>query len=81
MPFDPEQHVPTAPEAASTEPSQLLTRLIAELDPLSRALLLLYLDERSYREIAARRWPSLYVSHSVARAQAALDEIDAFARE
>ena len=52
VPFDPEHHVPTAPDPASTEPSQLLTRLIAELDPLSRALLLLYLDERSYREIA-----------------------------
>jgi RNA polymerase sigma factor, sigma-70 family len=51
VPFDPDQHVPTAPDATATEPSQLLTRLIAELDPLSRALLVLYLDERSYREI------------------------------
>jgi RNA polymerase sigma-70 factor (ECF subfamily) len=29
-----------------------LNRLIAELDPLNRALLLLYLEERPYREIA-----------------------------
>ena len=26
--------------------------MIAEIDPLSRALILLYLEERSYREIA-----------------------------
>jgi len=31
---------------------QSLQRLIAQLDPLNRALLLLYLDERSHREIA-----------------------------
>ncbi|MGH8445382.1 MAG: RNA polymerase sigma factor [Solimonas sp.] len=30
----------------------LVGRLIAALDPLNRALLLLYLDDRSYREIA-----------------------------
>jgi len=30
----------------------ILHRLIAMLDPLNRALLLLYLDDRSYREIA-----------------------------
>ena len=30
----------------------ILQEVIAELDPLSRALLLLYLDERSHREIA-----------------------------
>ena len=29
-----------------------LNRLIAELDPLNRALMLLYLEERPYREIA-----------------------------
>lgn len=52
VPFDPEQHVPAAPDAPATEPSRVLTILIAELDPLSRALLLLYLDERSYREMA-----------------------------
>jgi hypothetical protein len=31
--------------------------------------------------VASRRWPDLYVGHSIARAQAALDEIEAFARE
>jgi hypothetical protein len=30
---------------------------------------------------ATGRWPNLYVGHSVASAQAALDEIDSFARE
>lgn len=53
VPFDPDQHVQTAPDTAATEPARLLARLIADLDPLSRALLLLYLDERSYREIAS----------------------------
>ena len=31
--------------------------------------------------IASRRWPDLYVGHSIAWAQAALDQIEAFARE
>lgn len=31
--------------------------------------------------VASRRWPNLYVGHSIAWAQAALDEIEAFARE
>lgn len=31
----------------------LLQRVIASLDPLDRALLLLFLDDLSYREIAA----------------------------
>jgi hypothetical protein len=31
--------------------------------------------------VASRRWPNLYVGHSIAGAQAALDEIEAFARE
>ena len=30
----------------------MLAKFIAQLDALNRALLLLYLDERSYREIA-----------------------------
>ena len=30
----------------------MLNRLIAELDPFNRALMLLYLEERPYREIA-----------------------------
>lgn len=42
---------------AGTEPDLdervgLLHRFIADLDPLNRALLLLYMDERSHREIA-----------------------------
>jgi len=40
-------HEPDADDA-----SRLLARFIAQLDALNRALLLLYLDERSYREIA-----------------------------
>lgn len=31
--------------------------------------------------VASRRWPNLYVGHSIAWAQAALDEVEAFARE
>src|SRR2546423_6677439 len=41
---------------AATEPDErmaLLQRFIATLDPLNRALLLLYLDDHSYRDIAA----------------------------
>jgi RNA polymerase sigma-70 factor (ECF subfamily) len=34
------------------EDMQLLYRFIDELDPLNKALILLYLDEQSYREIA-----------------------------
>lgn len=41
---------PPAPEP--DERIAALNRLIAELDPLNRALVLLYLEERSYREIA-----------------------------
>jgi len=40
---------------AATDPQErvaLLQRLIATLDPLNRAFLLLYLDDHSYREIA-----------------------------
>jgi RNA polymerase sigma factor (sigma-70 family) len=44
---DPVSHEPDADEAP-----RLLARFIAQLDALNRALLLLYLDERSYREIA-----------------------------
>ena len=40
-------HEPDADDA-----SRLLAKFIAQLDALNRALLLLYLDERSYREIA-----------------------------
>lgn len=47
-----------ASEIAAPEPAQSderiteLDRLIQQLEPLNRALLLLYLEERSYREIA-----------------------------
>jgi RNA polymerase sigma-70 factor (ECF subfamily) len=39
-------------DAAGAERVNLLYAFIDRLDPLNRALLLLYLDERSYREIA-----------------------------
>ena len=41
-----------AADDADADRLQSLQRLIAQLDPLNRALLLLYLDERSHREIA-----------------------------
>jgi len=44
---DSRAHEPDADEA-----QRLLADFIAQLDALNRALLLLYLDERSYREIA-----------------------------
>lgn len=44
---DPVVHEPDADEAP-----RLLAEFIAQLDALNRALLLLYLDERGYREIA-----------------------------
>ena len=44
---DPLAHEPDADEAP-----RLLAEFIAQLDALNRALLLLYLDERGYREIA-----------------------------
>lgn len=40
------------PEPDTDEAPRLLAAFIAQLDALNRALLLLYLDERSYREIA-----------------------------
>jgi RNA polymerase sigma-70 factor (ECF subfamily) len=52
VPFDATRHDPPAPEAASDEPARLLEQFIATLDPLNRALLLLYLDEHTAREIA-----------------------------
>jgi len=42
----------TALEPGADEAPRLLAEFIAQLDALNRALLLLYLDERSYREIA-----------------------------
>lgn len=42
-----------APEAAPADPRlELLETFMQALDPLSRALLVLYLEDRSYREIA-----------------------------
>ncbi|HEU4780670.1 MAG TPA: sigma-70 family RNA polymerase sigma factor [Steroidobacteraceae bacterium] len=43
---------PPASEPEADEAPRMLGEFIAQLDPLNRALLLLYLDERSYREIA-----------------------------
>jgi RNA polymerase sigma factor (sigma-70 family) len=42
-----------APRPEIDERIDLLQRIIATLDPLNRALLLLYLDDHSYREIAS----------------------------
>jgi len=54
VPFDPDLHDLPDPhqEGVADEPAALLSQFIATLDPLNRALLLLYLEERSYREIA-----------------------------
>jgi RNA polymerase sigma-70 factor (ECF subfamily) len=56
MPLD-EIEMELADETAITpemdERVALLQKVIASLDPLNRALLLLYLDDHSYREIAA----------------------------
>ena len=54
VPLEEVQYEPAAQPSASTEHDERLAdlqRVIAALDPLSRALLLLYLDEHSYREI------------------------------
>ncbi len=42
----------TGPDHETNESQRVLERLIAALEPLDRALLLLYLDERPQREIA-----------------------------
>jgi len=46
----PDENVGTS---ATNERVALLQQIIATLDPLNRALLLLYLDDHSYRDIAA----------------------------
>jgi RNA polymerase sigma factor (sigma-70 family) len=54
LPFDESAHG-GAPVGAIDEPDERvrdLVRIIEKLDPLNRALLLLVLEERSYREIA-----------------------------
>ena len=54
VPLDAEQHdAASPPDPAADERVQALYQVIHALDPLSRALLLLYLDEHSYRDIAA----------------------------
>jgi len=52
MPVD--EHLLEAPDetAESSEEIQMLYEWIAELDPLNKALVLLYLDGNSYQEIA-----------------------------
>ena len=55
VPLDEECNLPAA-SPHDNEPDErvsLLQRVIEELEPLNRALLLLYLEEREYREIAA----------------------------
>ncbi len=56
VPFESEVHDPAAPDALADaqaiDGAALLERFIAALDPLHRALLLLYLEERSYGDIA-----------------------------
>lgn len=53
VPLDVEHHEMPAP-ADNEEPGAqgVLSAFMAELDPLNRALLVLYLEERSYREMA-----------------------------
>ena len=45
--------LPSPPEAQSDAALALLREFIEELDELNRALMLLYLDDNSYAEIAA----------------------------
>jgi RNA polymerase sigma factor (sigma-70 family) len=56
QPLDPAQHDPAAPDdrqAEDDERVRALYRVIDGLEPLNRALLLLHLDEHTYRDIAA----------------------------
>lgn len=54
VPFDESLHEIASGESGpeTGEPLRLLHRFIAQQDPLNRALLLLYLEDRSHREIA-----------------------------
>jgi RNA polymerase sigma factor (sigma-70 family) len=54
VPLEVELHDAADPshEPDADDASRFLAKFIAQLDALNRALLLLYLDERSYREIA-----------------------------
>jgi RNA polymerase sigma factor (sigma-70 family) len=53
-PLDLARHdLASAPDPVTDERVRALYRVIQQLDPLNRALLLLYLDEHSYKDIAA----------------------------
>jgi RNA polymerase sigma-70 factor (ECF subfamily) len=54
VPFDAELHdvAGAVADPAGDERQRVLAQVIQALDPLSRALLLLYLDDHSYRDIA-----------------------------
>jgi RNA polymerase sigma-70 factor (ECF subfamily) len=54
VPLDDEVHHPPAPETASgyTARAQLLHRAIAKLSPVERALVMLYLEDLSYKEMS-----------------------------
>ncbi len=55
VPFDADLHdvAGTPADPAGDERQRVLAQVIQALDPLNRALLLLYLDDHSYRDIAA----------------------------
>lgn len=52
--FDPECHdiAAESTDHAADQQLAMLQRLIASLDPMNRALMMLYLDDRSHRDIA-----------------------------
>jgi RNA polymerase sigma factor (sigma-70 family) len=54
MEFDPEHHdiAAESTDHAADQQLAMLQRLIASLDPMHRALMMLYLDDRSHRDIA-----------------------------
>jgi RNA polymerase sigma factor (sigma-70 family) len=54
VPLDPDLHDAGAPpfDAVAAERVRALTAAIRQLEPLDRALVLLYLDDHSYRDIA-----------------------------
>lgn len=54
VPLDQDVHdlAASAPDAVAAERQRALMCVIRALDPMNRALLLLYLDDRSHREIA-----------------------------
>jgi len=54
MEFDPENHdiAAESTDHAADQQLAMLQRLIASLDPMSRAVMMLYLDDRSHRDIA-----------------------------